>query len=142
MSYAMHAAAAYARVGLETGVAAASRHMLIEMLFDGAIVAVNRGREAIAAGDVAAKGAAVSRAIEIVEQGLRASLDRAAGGDLAAQLDGLYEYMSARLLVGSAQGRPEALEEVARLLAELREAWHGIAPQPAAAPGLRLVAGA
>ncbi len=141
MPCAMHAAATYARVGLETGIAAANPHTLIEMLFDGAIVAVNRAREALAAGDVAAKGLALSRAIEIVEQGLRASLDRAAGGDLAAQLDSLYEYISARLLVGSAQGRPEAFAEVAHLLGELREAWHGIAPRPAA-PSLRLAAGA
>ncbi len=123
-----YGAAAYARVGLETGVAAASPHRLIEMLFDGAILSVTQGREATLARDFARKGETLSRAIDIIQHGLRASLDRGAGGELARQLDALYDYMVARLLIGSAQARTEPLDEVTRLLLELREAWHGIGP--------------
>ncbi len=124
-------ASAYARVGLETGVAAASKHRLIEMLFDGAIASIAQAREAMQARDHARKGVAVSRAIDIVDNGLRASLDRSAG-ELAARLDELYEYISARLLEGSAHNDAAPLDDAARLLGELRSAWVGIADAPAA----------
>jgi|SRR5262245_18760474 len=123
-----YGAAAYAQVGVETGVAAASPHRLIEMLFDGAVLSITQAREAMAARDIARKGAAISRAIEIIESGLRASLDHQAGGELAGQLESLYDYMTAQLLAGNLQNRSEALDEVARLLGELRQAWSGIAP--------------
>jgi len=123
-----YGAAAYAQVGVETGVAAASPHRLIEMLFDGAVLSITQAREAMTARDIARKGAAISRAIEIIESGLRASLDHQAGGELAGQLEGLYDYMTAQLLAGNLHNRSEPLDEVARLLGELRQAWSGIAP--------------
>lgn len=129
-----NAATAYARVGLETGVPAASPHRLIEMLFDGAILTIAQAREAMLERDFARKGQAISRAIEIVEGGLRASLDRDAGGDLARQLDGLYDYMAGQLLAASAHNRTEPLDTVARLLGELRQAWIGIGPGAPTAP--------
>lgn len=120
---------AYAKVGLETGVSSASPHKLIVMLYDGALVAVRSGLAHMKAGNVPAKGAAISKAITIIDNGLRAALDRKAGGEIAAGLDALYEYMSARLLQANLHNQPEVLEEVDRLLSELREAWNAIAPQ-------------
>jgi flagellar protein FliS len=122
---------AYANVGLETGVSAASPHELIVMLYDGALVAVLSALTNMKAGNVAAKGAAVSKAISIIDNGLRAALDKEAGGEIAAGLDTLYEYMSARLLHANLNNQPEALEEVHKLLADLRDAWSAIAPQAA-----------
>ena len=121
------AARAYADVGLETGVAAANPHRLIVMLYDGAIEAIGDARTHLANGAQDAKGAAISRAIGIVEQGLRASLDLARGAAIATQLDALYEYMARRLLVASLRNDAAALAEVAALLADLRSAWHTIA---------------
>jgi flagellar protein FliS len=120
------AARAYAQVGLETTVAGASPHRLVLMLFDGALAAVARAREAMAAGRLAQKGELVSKAIQIVDEGLRASLDRAAGGALADQLDSLYEYMTLRLLLANRHNRVADLDEVARLLGELRGAWQAL----------------
>lgn len=128
------AATTYAQVGMETGVAAADPHKLILMLFDGAIVCVTRALHAVAAGDRAAKVQAIARAVGIIDGGLRASLDLSAGGALAAQLDGLYGYMRTQLLAASAQDRLNTLEEVKRLLDQLREAWAGIAPGASASP--------
>jgi flagellar protein FliS len=128
-----YGAAAYAQVGVQTGVAAATPHRLIEMLFDGALVAIRQARDAMGVRDFAGKGAAVSRAIDIIENGLRASLDRAAGGELASQLDNLYNYMTARLLDASVHNRIEPLDEVARLLGEIRGAWASIGDSAAAA---------
>jgi flagellar protein FliS len=85
------------------------------------------------AGQVAAKGQSISKAIEIIDNGLRASLDKEAGGSIAEQLDSLYEYMSSRLLVANLNNQPELLEEVRRLLHELKGAWDQIGPQPAKA---------
>ena len=129
MSFAApRAATAYARVGVESGVESADPHRLVLMLFEGALVAIARGRSAMLARDFAAKGEAVSRAIQIVEQGLKASLDETAGGELARQLHALYDYVGERLLMASVRNQPDGLDEAARLLGELREAWASIAP--------------
>jgi flagellar protein FliS len=124
---------AYAKVGIETGVMAASPHKLIVMLFEGAMAAVSAGIQQMAAGDVAGKGKAISKAIRIIEEGLRASLDRKAGGDIAANLDALYQYMTERLVLANRDNQPEMLEEVLRLLADLKGAWDAINPAANAA---------
>ncbi|UGQ45205.1 flagellar export chaperone FliS [Massilia endophytica] len=126
---------AYAKVGLETGVSAASPHKLIVMLYDGAIVAILNGLTHMKAGNIEEKGKAISKAIQIIDNGLRASLDKQVGGSIAQNLDALYEYMSNRLLTGNIQNQPEALEEVHRLLADLRDTWNQIGDAPAAVPG-------
>ena len=126
---------AYAKVGIETGVISASPHKLIVMLFDGALVSVNAAIMHMKAGDIPAKGAAISKAIMIIDSGLRASLDKKAGGDIAEGLDALYEYMGSRLLQANLKNQVDILEEVQRLLGELRGAWNAIGtdgqPKPA-----------
>lgn len=122
---------AYAKVGLETNVASASPHKLIVMLYDGALAAVRSGLTHMRAGNIPEKGAAISKAIQIIDNGLRASLDREAGGQIAEGLDSLYEYMSGRLLIGNLKNQPEILEEVQRLLTDLRGAWNAIGNAPA-----------
>jgi flagellar protein FliS len=119
-------ASAYANVGVETGVMAASPHKLIVMLFDGAVAAVGSALVHMQAGSIPEKGKAISKAIQIIENGLRASLDRKAGGQIGENLDALYEYMQHRLLLANLQNDPAILEEVQRLLNELREAWNAI----------------
>src|SRR4051812_35994542 len=89
---------AYAKVSVETGVTAASPHQLVLMLFEGAMVAIATAKQSMQAGDIPGKGKAISKAINIVDNGLRASLDKKAGGDIAMNLYDLYEYMSNRLL--------------------------------------------
>ena len=68
-------AGAYARVGVETLAMSASPHQLIAMLFDGAKTAIGMARHHMAAGEIEAKGNAISKAMGIVENGLKASLD-------------------------------------------------------------------
>jgi flagellar protein FliS len=131
-------AKAYAKVGVETGVGSASPHKLIAMLFEGAIISVNNALELMKAGDVARKGAAISKAIMILESGLRASLNKGVGGEIAINLDALYEYMSMRLLTANLQNNPDMLEEVLVLLRDLMGAWEAIAvnlSKTEAAPG-------
>ena len=123
---------AYASVGLETGVAAASPHKLIVMLFDGALTSLTIALTEMHAKNIAAKGRAISKAIRIIEEGLRASLDKSQGGEIAGSLDSLYEFISRRLVQANLENKPEHIQEAQRLLGELRGAWLAIDPEAAA----------
>ena len=135
------AAKAYANVGLETTTPSADPHRLILMLYDGAILAVRKAQNHLQARDIAGKGEAASKAIQSIEEGLRASLDRDVGGSIALQLDSLYEYMCHRLLMASMGNDPIGFSEVATLLSDLRDAWAGIGEKQQAKPqpAMRLV---
>ena len=117
---------AYANVGLETGIASASPHKLIVMLYDGALAALLKARTNMIAGNIPAKGSAISQAITIIDNGLRVSLDKEAGGEIAENLDALYDYMSRRLLHANLKNDVPAIDEVHGLLSDLREAWVAI----------------
>ncbi len=142
-----NSANAYARVGLETGVIAASPHKLILMLFEGARIALSLALTHMKNGEITAKGQSISKAIAIIGSGLQASLDVKAGGELAQQLNALYDYMSRRLLQANLHNKPEYIEEVTRLLGELNEAWEtiglpsssGSSPKNAGGPGLQVI---
>jgi flagellar protein FliS len=125
---------AYGRNSLDTAVESASPHRLIVMLFDGAIKAVSLAQIHIQSGAIAEKGAAISKAIAIIEDGLRLALDREKGGELAENLDALYDYMTQRLLEANLGNRLDLLEEVGGLLLELKTAWDAIDPALAGAP--------
>jgi flagellar secretion chaperone FliS len=125
---------AYAKVGVETGVSSASPHQLIVMLFDGAMKALGAAIVNMKANNIAAKGEAISKAILIIDSGLRASLDKKAGGEIAEGLDSLYEYMGTRLLQANLKNDVAILEEVQRLLGDLRSAWNAIETSPAVQP--------
>ena len=128
-----HALKTYARMDVETGVAGATPEMLIVMLYDGALRAIATARVRMEAGDQQAKGQAISKAIGIIEEGLRGSLDAAAGGELGANLSDLYEYMSHRLMLANLRNDSAMLDEVSDLLRALKTAWDGlISPQGAA----------
>jgi flagellar protein FliS len=122
---------AYSKVGLETGVAAASPHKLIMMLFDGAVVALSDAKRSMEEKRIPEKCKQIDHALNIIENGLRASLDTQAGGDLAERLDALYGYMSQRLVMANLKNDPAILDEVTGLLNEIRTAWAEIANDPA-----------
>lgn len=126
-----NAAQAYAKVGLETGVISASPHKLIAMLFDGALLAIVKAEKHMRAGEIAEKGQAISHAMNIINQGLRASLKLKEGGELAANLNALYLYMGERLAEAHLKNDPALLQEVYRLLVDLKSAWDAIDPKTA-----------
>lgn len=130
----MNAAAsinAYTSVGLETGVPGADPHKLILMLYQGALLAIASAKNQMQRKDISGKGASISKAIAIIDEGLKASLDSNAGGELAQNLSALYEYMCQRLLAANLKNDTAALDEVSRLLSELKEAWEAIRPAAA-----------
>lgn len=131
------AISAYNKVGVESGVTSADPHKLISMLYQGALLAIANAKNGILRKDIPAKGQAISHAILIIDTGLNASLNKEVGGDLALNLSALYDYMSQRLLFANINNDMAALEEVSRLLGELKEAWESIRSQttaPAPAP--------
>lgn len=131
--YARNAINAYSQVGVQTGAMSASPHRLIVMLFDGARAAIASARFHMEAGDIQAKGNAISKAIDIIVNGLNAALDHEAGGEIAADLEALYDYMTRRLLQANLRNDAALLTEVDGLLGNLASAWAQIGEQPQAA---------
>ena len=120
----------YSQMSVETGVLAASPNKLTIMLYEGAITACRSAIEHMKNKDIQHKGEMLSKAILIIESGLRLSLDKKAGGEIAESLDSLYAYMSHRLTVANIRNQPEMVNEVIKLLAELKSAWEAIDEEP------------
>ncbi len=127
-----HPSKAYAKVGIETGVEAANPHQLIVMLFEGALVVTNQALTEMRAGRIESKGQTISKAIMIIESGLRASLNKDVGGDIALNLDALYQYMSNCLFMANLHNNVTKIEEVRKLLQDLKTAWENMPKQTAA----------
>lgn len=119
-------AGAYAKVGVETGVMSANPHQLIVMLFDGAKMAIRTARLHMSNGNIPEKGKAISRALDIITQGLMAGLDREKGGDIAENLARVYEYIGRLLLQASLHNDVSKLDEAENLLADIDSAWREI----------------
>ena len=119
----------YRKVAVETSVNTASPHQLIKLLLDGFFEAVSSARGAIRAKDVEQKTKAFQRAIGIVDEGLRASLDMKVGSELAANLSNLYAYISLRLTQANLRNDETILDECVTLMTPMREAWIAIADQ-------------
>ncbi|MCV2351830.1 flagellar export chaperone FliS [Paucibacter sp. Y2R2-4] len=122
-------ASMYRKVGLETDVQAASPHRLVSMLFDGVFDAMNQARSAIETGNTELKNRSLSRAVRILDEGLKASLNMQAGS-LATDLNELYAYLCMRLTRANLHGDAAAIEECQRILTPVREAWAAIAQAP------------
>ena len=118
----------YAKVELDSNVTSADPHKLISLLYQGALLAISSAKNQMLHKDIAAKGKSISHAILIIDEGLKASLDENAGGELAQNLSALYEYMSQRLLIANLKNDMAALDEVSGLLCGLKEAWEAIRP--------------
>lgn len=123
---------AYARVGVESGVMSADPHQLIVMLFDGAKASIRAARIHMQSGNIAEKGRAITKALNIVNNGLNAALDQEKGGAIAERLGSLYDYIARLLLAANLRNDEESLDQAERLLDEVASAWREIGqPQSA-----------
>lgn len=127
-------AAAYANMEAESGVMNADPHELIVMLFDGAESMIRQGRMHMRDGNVAEKGRCISKAIDIINQGLLASLDREVGGEIADNLARIYEYVCVLLIRSNMKNDEQLLQEAEELLVDIGSAWRAIGG-PAAGAG-------
>jgi flagellar protein FliS len=124
-------ASMYSKVGLETDVQAASPHRLVSMLFDGVFDAMSQALGAIASGNTELKNRSISRAVRILDEGLKSALNLEAG-PLATDLRDLYAFVCMRLTQANLHADPALIEECQRLLGPIREAWNAIGNQPEA----------
>jgi len=106
-------------------VSEADPHRLIQMLMQGGLDRIAQARGAMQRDAYAEKGVLIGKAINIIG-GLREVLDRPAGGELAENLARLYDFMTMRLFEASRYNDVARLDEVARLLGEIKEGWDGI----------------
>lgn len=118
----------YADWGRASDISTASPHRLIVLLFEGAETAINVARIHAEQGNIPERGASLSKAIEIISNGLKVSLDMEQGGELAARLAALYDYMVSRLLWANMKNDIPAMKEVLSLLSEIHGAWVQIDP--------------
>ncbi len=131
-SVSSRSASAYQRVNIETGVSSASPHQLVKMLFDGLLEAVGLARVAMRRGDIATKGRQIGRAVRIIDEGLKPALNLEQGGDIAANLHGLYGYCSQRLTEANLRNEEVALNDVFRVIETLADGWKQMGEQMAA----------
>lgn len=119
---------AYNNVSLESEIIGADPHKLISLLFQGALLEIANAKNSILRKDTISKGKSISKTISIIGEGLNASLDKKVGGELALNLSSLYDYMVVRLVDANLKNDIAILDEVSRLLTELKGAWESIRP--------------
>ncbi|ALV77032.1 MULTISPECIES: flagellar export chaperone FliS [Pseudomonas] len=123
--YAMKAMKQYQQVSIEAQVSDANPHRLIQLLMQGGLERLAQARGAMEREQIPEKGILIGKAIGIIG-GLREALDRERGGELAGNLDRLYEYMIARLVEANTSNDISLLDEVSALLLEVKSGWDGI----------------
>ncbi len=118
-----HSAQAYANIGLETEVFSASPQHLITLLFNGAHAAILKAKLHMESNNIEGRGMAISKAIDIVDSGLKASIDLKSGGELATNLVATYELIIRNLLLANLNADAEKLALAERLLVDISSAW-------------------
>ncbi|MES9855306.1 MAG: flagellar export chaperone FliS [Sedimenticola sp.] len=100
----------------------ATPHRLVQMLMEGALDKIAIAKGAIERKDIQVRQDNITWAISIIDA-LCSSLDAEKGGEIAANLFALYQYMDKRLMEGGLADDVGALDEVASLLREIKQAW-------------------
>lgn len=116
--------------GKQTEIESASPHRLIQMLFEGALEKISLARAFIEQNKIAQKAEHITWAMNIID-GLRLSLDKEVGGEMAENLEALYDYMNRRLLEANLHSDVAILDEVISLIREIKSGWDAIPPDAA-----------
>jgi len=118
----------YNKVSLETEVMEADPHKLIQMLLDGALTRLAAAKTYIEAKNYALKNERLGKAIDII-CALQESLDHEKGGEVSANLEALYDYITRRIFEANAHNDINVINEVMALLVEVKSGWEGIRDQ-------------
>ena len=116
---------AYRDTHATTSVSGASPHKLIALLFDACQESLATAKGAMMRGEVREKANAIKKAIDIVVQ-LQAALDFEKGGVIATRLDDLYTFCTNRLAMANALNDVGMIDEVYKVVAELKLGWSHI----------------
>jgi flagellar secretion chaperone FliS len=117
----------YRQVGAHGNLAEASPYQVVQVMLDAVLSRIAEAAGHLERGEVAAKGEKIGKALGIIEA-LMLGLDKERGGELASNLERLYDYASRTLLKANLENRSDLLKEVTSLLREIRLGWDGIAP--------------
>jgi len=120
----------YRNVTAYGNLADANPHQVVQLMLDAVLSRVAEASGHLERGETAAKGEKIGKALGIIEA-LLLALDKERGGELAQNLERLYDYASRTLLKANLENRLDLLKEVSSLLREIKLGWDGIAAQPA-----------
>src|SRR5215470_4857148 len=117
----------YRNVNAYGNLADATPYQVVQLMLDAVLSRLAEATGHLERGETAAKGEKISKALAIIEA-LMLGLDKQGGGDLADNLERLYDYASRTLLKANLENRADLLKEVSSLLREVKLGWDGIAP--------------
>ena len=117
----------YRTVGAYGNLAEASPYQVVQVMLDAVLSRIAEASGHLERGEVSAKGEKIGKALAIIEA-LMLGLDKERGGELAQNLERLYDYASRTLLKAHQENRSDLLKEVTSLLREIKIGWDGIAP--------------
>lgn len=116
---------AYKKVSVDSQLSAASPHKVIQMLMAGAIERLIQGKAAMQAGNIPAKGERLGKALDIIIS-LRSCLSMQDGGEIASNLDALYEFMITQISAANHKNDPQPIDDVIDIIREIKSAWDQI----------------
>lgn len=118
----------YAKLNKSTAIEEANPHQLIQMLYQGALDNLQQSIGHMARNDYESKGKTIGRAINIIG-GLQSFLDHEKGGEIAANLNRIYDYMMVRLYEATRDNDQNMVREVIELLKQIKSGWDGISEE-------------
>ncbi|SJL82335.1 flagellar export chaperone FliS [Vibrio palustris] len=116
---------AYKKVSVDSQLSAASPHKVVQMLMAGAIERLIQGKAAMQQRNIAMKGERLGKALDIIIS-LRGCLSMDDGGDIAQNLDQLYEFLITQITTSNQQNKPELLDDAIDIIREIKSAWDQI----------------
>ncbi len=119
---------AYKKVSVDSQLSSASPHKVIQMLMAGAIERLVQGKAAMLQGNVAVKGERLGKALDIVIN-LRGCLSLEDGGEIAGNLDQLYDFVITQITTANQNNQPELIDDVIDIIREIKSAWDQIPTQ-------------
>lgn len=112
----------------QTSITTANRGQLLLMLYEAAVKYTKAAIECINKGDIAGRGMAIGKVHDIINELLN-TLDHEVGGDVARDLDRLYNFMIEQLIQANMDNAKEPLVTTQKLLETLLEGWRGAVAQ-------------
>ena len=106
-------------------ISTSSQGRLILMMYEGAIKFATMAVQSIENGDIAGQGKYINKTHDIINE-LSLALDMKKGGEVAARLESLYQFMLSQLTLANIKSDPKSLETVIKILRPLAEAWEQI----------------
>jgi len=122
MSVNLNALKQYQSVDLRATIETASPHKLISMLLDGALGSLAKAKGSMEREDIQERTRHLNKASEIVV-GLKGSLDIEQGGEVAANLNALYDYMISGIMTANRNSDVEKVQELMNLMLEIKQGW-------------------